>query len=119
MIELDDERREVSHQGRSVKLAPLEYTFVKWMLEKQWKLEPVTRWTLADEREEERFLSLYSECFSDGMRGKIERAERIRTPLWFDERKSIAAKALGEVGLQIERRGKKPRTGFLIKEKPP
>ena len=39
MIELDDETRSIIHQGRSVKLAPLEYTFVKWMLEKQWRLD--------------------------------------------------------------------------------
>lgn len=35
MIELDDEARLVSYQGRSVNIPPLEYTFVKWMLEKQ------------------------------------------------------------------------------------
>ena len=117
MISLNDDEHSIACRGAIVHLKPLEYVFIKWMLYKQAKNEPVTRWTLADERERDLFLAIYSTVFSDGMRSKIERTQRMNSIAWMDERKSRAKEALETIGLTIERMGRKPATEFVIVER--
>lgn len=116
MINLNDDEHSIACHGAIVYLQPLEYAFIKWMLYKQANNESVTRRTLEGEKERGLFLAIYSQVFSDGMRKKIERSQRIATIPWFDERKSRSKEALEIIGLTIKSSGSRPNTCFVVCE---